>query len=236
MNALAFPIIFFSLLLLIFVEPCFAGVVVTQNVSPGATSWPGSPVVTTLSNPSSASTPESFNGGSGNTNISQTFTVTGGNFTLQTISIYVGTPASGTGGGTNLVLKLFDLGTTTPANPYTASIVSGNLFGGGAGLSASCANQSSSAILQFDFTGTDRVTLSSGHTYAFELTGAINTTPVSWLRVTSDAYSGGAAYRNQSLISGQMARIRWRVWCCPAACCAAQLSTADCRARARRFI
>ena len=54
-----------------------AGVTVTQNVSPGATSWPGSPILATVSNPASqATTGESFNGGTGgNTNISQTFTI-----------------------------------------------------------------------------------------------------------------------------------------------------------------
>ncbi len=186
---------------------CFGGVIVTQNVSPGATSWPGTPMVSTLSNPSSASVGESFNGGTGgNTNLSQTFTVAGGNFTLQTISIYAG-GGSGTGAGTNLVLKLFDLGTQTAPNPspYTASIVGGNLFGGGAGLSINYTNQAN-GILQFDFTGNDQLTLSNGHMYAFELTGALNSTPVSWFRASSDTYSGGAAYRNQSWINGSSAR------------------------------
>jgi len=39
---------------------------------------------------------ESFNGNSGNTNISRTFTITAANHTLQTIDIYAGTGA-GTG-------------------------------------------------------------------------------------------------------------------------------------------
>ena len=105
-----------------------AGVVVSQNVAPGATSWPGSPMIATLANPAGQATVgESFNSGGGCTNDGQTFTVTGGDFTLQTISLYAG-GGTGTGAGTNLVLKLFDLGTqTAPSpNPYTASIPGGN--------------------------------------------------------------------------------------------------------------
>src|SRR5438270_6971587 len=88
-----------------FIQFCRAGVVVKQNISPGATSWPGAPTTSTMANPSSSATvSESFNGGGGNTNLSQTFIVSGGNFTLQSISIYAG-GGTGTGGATNLVLK-----------------------------------------------------------------------------------------------------------------------------------
>jgi uncharacterized repeat protein (TIGR03803 family) len=185
---------------------CPAGVVVSQNVSPGATSWPGSPSISTMANPSATATViESFNGGGGNTNLSQTFTVTSG-CVLQTIDIYAGT-GSGTGTGTNLVLKLYDLGIQTAPNPspYTASIVGANLLGSGAGLSVSYVSQTA-GVLEFDFTGVDQVTLTSGHMYAFELTGVLNTTPVFWSRGTTDTYSGGAAYRNQAWINGSNAR------------------------------
>jgi len=130
-----------ALVALVFGVRCFGGVTVKQNVSPGATSWPGSPVVSTMLNPaSSATVGDSFN--SANTNISQTFTVNCGTFTLQSISIYAG-GGSGTGGSTNLVLKLFDLGlqTAPSPSPYAGSIVGGNLFGGGAGLSVSYTSQ-----------------------------------------------------------------------------------------------
>jgi uncharacterized repeat protein (TIGR03803 family) len=184
-----------------------ADVVVKQNVSPGATNWPGAPIVSTMSNPSgSATVAESFNGGGGNTNISQTFTVVGGSFTLQTISIYAG-GGTNTGPAANLGLNLFDLGAQTAPNPspYTASIAGPNLFGGGAGLSVSYTNQAN-GILQFDFTGSDQVALINGHLYAFELTCALNSTPVNWYRATNDTYSGGAAYRNQTWINGNNAR------------------------------
>jgi len=186
--------------------PCRAGVVVNQNVSPGATSWPGSPTISTMANPSATATViESFNDGGGNTNLSQTFTVTSG-CTLQTIDIYAGT-GSGTGTGTNLGLKLYDLGIQTAPNPspYTASIVGANLLGSGAGLSVSYVSQTA-GVLEFDFTGVDRVTLTNGHMYAFELTGVLNTTPVFWSRGITDTYSGGAAYRNQSWINATNGR------------------------------
>jgi len=187
---------------------CFGGVTVKQNVSPGATSWPGSPVISTMLNPaSSATVGESFNGGTGgNTNLSQTFTVNCGTFTLQSISLYAG-GGSGTGGSTNLVLKLFDLGLETAPfpSPYAGNIVGGNLFGGGAGLSVSYTNQSN-GVLEFDFTGGDQVTLNNGHMYAFELTGALNTTPVSWFRSITDSYFLGAAYRNEAWINATNGR------------------------------
>lgn len=185
---------------------CQAGVIVTENVSPGATSWPGSPVISTVANPSASSVIESFNGGGSNTNLSQTFTIATGDCTLQTVSLYAGT-GSGTGAGTNLVLKLYDLGTQTAPNPspYTASIVGSEILGAGAGLAINYSSQAT-GILQFDFTGNDQVTLSNGHMYAFELTGTLNTTPVFWSRGISDTYSGGAAYRNQSWINGSNAR------------------------------
>lgn len=185
----------------------FAGVTVKQNVSPGATSWPGAPIITTLANPSGASVVESFNGGTGgNTNLSQTFTITATNYTLQSISIYAGT-GSGTGSGTNLTLKLYDLGSQAAPNPsaYAANIIGSDLFGGGAGLSASYSPQAA-GVLEFDFDGTDQVTLTNGHMYAFELTGVLNSTPVFWNRGVGDTYAGGAAYRNQGWINGNNAR------------------------------
>src|SRR5262245_13835574 len=62
------------LLLPLAMGACFAGVLVNQNVAPGATSWPGTPLLNTVANPSTSSVVESFNGGvGGNTNLSQTF-------------------------------------------------------------------------------------------------------------------------------------------------------------------
>ena len=186
-----------------------AGVTVLQNLAPGATSWPGSPIISTVSNPSSqANVPESFNGVGGNTNLSQTFTITTTNYTLQAIDIYAGT-GSGTGSGTNIVLKLYDLGIQSAPNPsaYNSSIIGGDLFGSGTGLPVSYVQSGSlRCAREFDFTNADQVTLANGHMYAFELTGVGGTVPVFWQRTASDTYSGGAAYRNQGWINSGNAR------------------------------
>jgi uncharacterized repeat protein (TIGR03803 family) len=61
-------------------------------------------------------------------------------------------------------------------------------------------------VLEFDFTGSDRVALQSQHVYAFEIDGVLNSSPVLWQRTTNDSYSAGAAYRNRSWINGTSAR------------------------------
>ena len=183
---------------------CPAGVVVSQNVSPGATNWPGSPLVSTVTNPAvQTAVGESFNAVGGCTNYGQTFTIATTNYLLQTISIYAG-GGTGTGTGTNLTLHLFDLGTQAAPNPspYTAGT---DLFDSGSGLAVTYSPQSP-GVLQFDFTDTDKVTLTNGHMYAFEIDGVLNTSPLLWQRTTSDTYPGGAAYRNRNWINGNNAR------------------------------
>jgi glucuronoarabinoxylan endo-1,4-beta-xylanase len=182
----------------------FAGVMVTQNVSPGATTWPGSPIITSVTNPASqTSVGESFNAVGGCTNYCQTFTITTTNYTLQTVSIYAGA-GTGTGTGTNITLRLFDLGTQTAPNP-SPYIPGTDLFSSGNGLAITYTPQAV-GVLQFDFTGSDQVTLQSGHLYAFEMDGVLNSSPLLWQRTTNDTYSGGAAYRNRSWINGNNAR------------------------------
>jgi uncharacterized repeat protein (TIGR03803 family) len=194
----------FGALLSIAAMSCLAGVVITQNVSPGAANWPGSPLIATVTNPASqTSVGESFNAVGGCTNYCQTFTITTTNYTLQTISIYAG-GGTGTGTGTNLMLRLFDLGTQTAPNP-SPYVPGTDLFNSGNGLSITYAPQTV-GVLQFDFTGSDQVTLQSGHLYAFEMDGVLNTSPLLWQRTTNDTYSGGAAYRNRSWINGNNAR------------------------------
>ncbi len=181
-----------------------AGVVVTQNVSPGATSWPGSPIIQTVTNPAvQATVGESFNAVGGCTNYGQTFTITTTNYILERISVYAG-GGTGTGAGTNLTLRLFDLGTQIAPNPspYTPGT---DLFNGGNGLSITYVSQTA-GVLQFDFTGSDQVTLTNGRMYAFEINGALNSAPLLWHRTISDTYTGGAACRNRSWINGNNAR------------------------------
>jgi uncharacterized repeat protein (TIGR03803 family) len=155
-------------------------------------------VVVSLTDPASqTSVGESFNSVGGCTNYAQTFTIATTNYTLQAISIYAG---GGSGTGTNLSLHLFDLGTQTAPNPqtYTAGT---DLFNSGNGLTIAYAVQTV-GVLEFDFNGSDQVTLQSGHQYAFEIDGVNNTTPVAWERTTAATYAGGAAYRNLSWING----------------------------------
>jgi glucuronoarabinoxylan endo-1,4-beta-xylanase len=183
---------------------CPAGVTVTQNVAPGATSWPGSPIIQTVTNPAvQVAVGESFNAVGGCTNYTQTFTGTGTDYTLQTISIYAG-GGTGTGGGTNLTLRLFDLGTQTAPNPSPYSPGS-DLFNSGNGLAITYTPQTV-GVLQFDFTGSDQVTLTNGRLYAFEINGPLNSSPLGWQRTISDTYVGGAAYRDRAWINGNNAR------------------------------
>lgn len=181
-----------------------ASVVVVQDVAPGATAWSGQPIVQTVTNPAAqVAVAESFNSVGGCTNYAQTFTIAPTNYTLQSISIYAG-GGSGTGAGTNLTLRLFDLGPQAAPNPspYSAGT---DLFNSGSGLAISYAPQSF-GVLRFDFSGSDQVTLTNGHLYAFEINGVINSAPLAWQRTISDTYGGGAAYRNQAWINGNNAR------------------------------
>jgi glucuronoarabinoxylan endo-1,4-beta-xylanase len=184
------------------VGSAFASVTVTQNIAPGATSWPDTPLIQTVSNPSSQLVVgESFGGA---TNISQTFTVPGpNNYSLQTIYLYVG---GGTGISTTatITLKLYDLGGRIAPNPsgYSGGV---NLFGGGNGLPITYTTQPN-GLLRLDFDGNDQALLIAGHMYAFELAGVSGTNPLNWFRSISDTYSGGAAYRNRAWINGTNAR------------------------------
>lgn len=184
------------------VSSTFAAVTVAQNISPAATSWPGTPLFSSVSNPSSQLTVgESFGAA---TSYTQTFTVSGSNnYTLQAIALYAG-GGSGTSATAPITLNLFDLGAQVAPNPniYAAGV---NLFGGGAGLPIAYVTQSN-GVLQLNFTGSDQVLLAAGHLYAFEIAGANGTTPMNWLRTTSDTYAGGAAYRNRSWINTNNAR------------------------------
>jgi glucuronoarabinoxylan endo-1,4-beta-xylanase len=187
---------------LFLVAQAFAGVTVTQNVGPGATAWPAAPIVSTADNPSTQlAVGESF--GAATTN-GQTFTIAGSdNYSLQSIYLYVGV-GTGTSGTATITLNLFDLGGRTAPNP-SAYVGGLNLFGGGNGLRIDYTAQPN-GLLRLDFTESDQALLAAGHMYAFELAGVNGTTPINWLRTTSDTYPGGAAYRNRSWINGTNAR------------------------------
>jgi uncharacterized repeat protein (TIGR03803 family) len=187
-------------LLLFTAMSCIAGVTVLENVSPGATSWPGSPIIESVTNPAVQLTVgESFNGVGGCTNYAETFTVTTTNYTLQTVDIFAG-GGTGTGNGTNVLLRLFDLGSQTAPNPSTYAPGT-DLFNSGNGLSISYTPQTT-GVLEFDFNGSDQVVLTNGHLYVFEIDGLLNSQPLAWERTTYLSYDGGAAYRNRSWLNG----------------------------------
>lgn len=183
--------------------PALAGVTVTQNIGPGATSWPAAPTVSTVSNPSAQATVgESFGGGSNS--YGQTFTLpVGTDHRLDTIYLYVG-GGTGTSGTATLRLNLYNLGGRAAPNP-NAYNPSSDLFGGGAGLEIACTPQTN-GLLRLDFSGNDRVMLRGGRMYALQVSGVGGTTPMNWLRSTADTYSGGAGYRDRAWINGNNAR------------------------------
>ncbi|HEX7500813.1 MAG TPA: hypothetical protein VF524_10995, partial [Polyangia bacterium] len=143
--------------LLLVAADSFAGVTVTQNVGPGATSWPDTPLLTTMANPSGqAPVGESFAGG-GATSYGQTFTLpAGNNYKLQTVDLYVGA-GTGTSGSAPVTLNLYYLGGQAAPNPsaYSPGV---DLFGSGSGLPIAYTTQAN-GLVRLDFTDTDQVVL-----------------------------------------------------------------------------
>jgi glucuronoarabinoxylan endo-1,4-beta-xylanase len=180
----------------------FAAVTVTENISPGAGSWPGNPLLGTVVNPGSQlPVGESFGAA---TSISETFTVPGpNNYSLQSICLYAG-GGTGTSETATVTLNLYDLGGHIAPNPgsYSPGI---NLLGNGKGLPIGYTTQPN-GLLRLDFDGRDQALLIAGHMYAFELAGVSGTTPINWFRTISDTYPDGAAYRNRAWINGTNAR------------------------------
>ena len=182
--------------------PAFSSVTVTQNAGPGATGWPNTPLIQTVSNPAAQSVVgENFGRAS---SISETFTVPGSNnYSLNTVYLYVG-GGTGTSSAAPVTLNLYDLGGRTAPNPSSYS-PNFSLLGGSKGLQISYTPQAN-GLLRFEFDGADQALLVAGHMYAFELDGVSGTDPLNWLRTISDTYPGGAAYRNRSWINGTSAR------------------------------
>lgn len=180
-----------------------AGVIVTQGTGPGATSFPGTPILQTVTNPASQATVgESFGSGA---NFTQTFTIPAGgpNYTMQTVYLYAG-GGTGTTATATITVNVYDLGTVTAPNP--SSYAPGtNLLGGGAGLPITYVTQAN-GLLKLDFTGADQLQLVAGREYAFEIAGTTSANSMFWYRTGANTYAGGAAYRNRSHINGTNAR------------------------------
>jgi hypothetical protein len=87
----------------------------------------------------------------------------------------------------------------TPQSSYQLGGVGGQeigseLLGGGQGLSFTFAGAANSMIAEFDFTGTDKVEIQGGQTYAIELWNNNNGPTIFAGRTVSQAYQGGQAY------------------------------------------
>jgi hypothetical protein len=173
----------------------FAGITVVAGTGPGATSWPGTPILSTLGNPST-NTGSNVNFGTTNTSMGQSFLIpAGASYTLTSIYVF-GTTA----GSSPINVSLYDLGTIAAPGPdsYTAT---GNIIGGGSPVVLTgYPAQGTAGILQLNFTDVDQVTLAAGHMYLLEFAGAAGTTSITLPRGFSNPYSNGNAYLNRSAI------------------------------------
>jgi hypothetical protein len=77
--------------------------------------------------------------------------------------------------------------------PSTA-FATGDLVGGGAGLSFNYAG-SAGSIMVMEFSGPDLITLTGGTTYAFELWFTAGSGNLSWQRDSAHNYLGGAMFQ-----------------------------------------
>jgi hypothetical protein len=159
-----------------------------QNVA-----WTGTPTIATEALPSTPATGESFVNGV----ISETFTVRSGmNTKLDKIAITIAGAGDPT---TPYTLRLLDLGDLSGANPaYKPATYNdgADLWGGTISWTF---NGTGRTVMEFDFTGAEEVTLTTGKTYAFELTGGPNGN-FFWYR-GGDDYAYGCMY-DQSATAG----------------------------------
>lgn len=162
-----------------------AGVTVANT---GLSAWPGGAQIITIADPTTAVTTESFSGS--RTTLSQTFKATS-SFTLDKVSIW-GDGAAVTG----LSLRLVDLG-VQGAIPSTYASGS-DLF---SGLTFNYNGSASKNVIQFDLTGVDEVTLTSGNTYAFEIIATAGT-GFNWNRIGANPYTDGDAYLDDATTPG----------------------------------
>jgi hypothetical protein len=174
-----------------------AGVLVTQDTNYDPTNWPGSPIVSTTTNPYYTATEgASFSQAAGVTSIGQTFTIAV-DAKLQRISIFAG-DGFGTGAGNIVTIALYNIGTKDSLSSSSYSTET-NLFGSGKGLQIAYKPQAPGLLL-FDFSGSNQVILKAGHIYAFELQGNCKSPPLFWRRTKKDTYQDGSACRNHTII------------------------------------
>jgi glucuronoarabinoxylan endo-1,4-beta-xylanase len=175
------------------------GVTVAQNLGPN---WVGTPTLMVADQPSVNLNSAESSWGSGVPSLGQSFTapVSG---TLTNIQMYV------TGKNTTNVLYLYDMGVAmryaasqpSPISPGSNG-VSGNLLS--SNLWILVTNMSNPSVMQLAFSGADAVPIIGGHEYYFALVSLSSGSQMYWYRDggSTDLYSGGAAYRQNSLING----------------------------------
>jgi hypothetical protein len=193
-----FTLAFAVSMLAVLAPPGWAGVVVSNGGTVGAT-WPGSPAIMTYAAPNTPAdanrVPENFDNGRV---VSQTFTA---NTTMTLTGITISTVGAGSP-TVPLTVHLFDIvnPNSLPGSYNLATDAGPDLFGGGAGLSFFPLGSGGDIFHQFAFdnVGTnDRVTLQAGRLYAFEIWGVAGQTGLlNWIRGAGgiSTYTGGDGY------------------------------------------
>ena len=165
-----------------------AAIAVQENLT-SASNWPETPDLN-IGNPGGttgiSTTPSTV--------ISQTFTPTVTE-ALDSIYLQYSTAAASSSGSFSVRLQTVSGG--SGAQTYTQGT---NLLPSGGTFIFGLANTASvRKFLKLSFTGTDRVTLTSGTTYALEIVSTSST--VAFFRWGSSTYAGGAVYSNRSAVN-----------------------------------
>ncbi len=181
--------LFATALALALTSPAYANVTLSNNTLGSATAFPTfsissangtlawSDVIGTTGGASLQGPGNSPQGITANTGFGEIFNLTGGSSTLSAISMI----DTGGGGTANFQPFLFDLGTgiynSTSAtfNPSTQTDLLGN-------ITVTPSAFASANFLEFDFSGSDAITLINGHSYAFGLLNNNGNTSFNYLR------------------------------------------------------
>ena len=159
----------------------FAGL--TISTDPDAATWVGTPVLSTMVNPQSATVEATL---SATGAVSHSFNPAT-SFQLDKFAIRAaGAPTTGL-----LYLYANPVG-GGPADGFINNGFSTSLLNGGAGLPFTFNGTATRTLLNFDLTGADQVTLSAGTKYAIDLVGQTGGS-MFWMR-GGEVYGGGNIY------------------------------------------
>lgn len=150
------------------------------------TAWPGTPALTSVTDPfNQAPEPVGFNRDGGLGRIAQTF-VPASDISLARISLYAG-DGLGTGDGRSLRLSLRDLGEADGVDGGT------ELLGAPGGLAIAYQPQGA-GLLSFELATAKPVLLKAGRRYVLELSGERKALTIYPRASRSDVYAAGAAF------------------------------------------